>query len=100
MGGGGQSLLVYVFLQNSVTAASRRINCKGIKYPKKAKKLDKGEVNSRANCFITLKDNKANFLNQPTARLINPAENEIRRISKYILDQLNSKLCEPLKINE
>ena len=33
-------------------------------------------------------------------RLINPAKNDIGRISKQILDQINSKLCEILKVNE
>ena len=47
-----------------------------------------------------MKDHKANFLNYPTTRLINPAKNEIGRISKQILDQINSKLCEILKVNE
>ena len=47
-----------------------------------------------------MKDHKENFLNHPTTRLINPAKNEIRRISKQILDQINSKLCEILKVNE
>ena len=47
-----------------------------------------------------LKDHKANFLNHPTTRLINPAKNEICRQSKQTLDQINSKLCEVLKLNE
>ena len=42
----------------------------------------------------------ANFLNHPTTRLIHPAKNEIGRINKQILDQINSKLCEILKVNE
>ena len=78
----------------------RKINCKEIKYLKEANILDKVEVNGTANCFITLKNHKANFLNHPTARLINPAKNEIGRISKQILDQINSKLCEILNVNE
>ena len=59
-----------------------------------------GQYNGTANYFITLKDHKANFLNHPTIRLINLAKNEIGRISKQILDQINSKLCEILKVNE
>ena len=47
-----------------------------------------------------MKVHKANFLNHPTTRLINPAKKEIGRISKQILDQINSKLCEILKVNE
>ena len=77
-------------LQNAVTTAykksnnetERRINCEGIKYAKEANILDKVEVNGTANCFITLKDHKANFLNHPTTRPMNPAKNEIGRISK------------------
>ena len=77
-------------LQNAVTATykksnketERRTNCEGI------------------NCFVTLKDHKSNFLNNPSTRLINPAKNKIGRISKQILDQMNSKLCEILKGNE
>ena len=95
-------------LQNAVTTTykksnketERRINCEGIKYAKEANILDKVEVNGTANCFVTLKDHKDNFLNHPTTRLINPAKNEIGRISKQILDQINSKLCEILKVNE
>ena len=47
-----------------------------------------------------MEDHKANFLNNPTTRLINPAKNEIERISKQILDQINSKLYEILNVNE
>ena len=72
----------------------RTINCEGIKYAKEANILDKVEVNGTANCFITLKDHKVNSLNHPTTRFINPAKNEIRRISKQILYQINSKLSE------
>ena len=61
---------------------------------------DKVEVNDTSNCFVTLKDHKENFLNHPTTRLINPAINEIGRIGKQILDQINSKLCKILNINE
>ena len=47
-----------------------------------------------------MKDHKENFLNYTTTRFINPAKNKIGRISKQILDQINSKLCEILKVNE
>ena len=93
-------------LKNVVTATykkfetERRINCEGIKYTKEENILDKVQVNGTAICFVTLKDHKANFLNNPTTRLINPAKNEIGRITKQILDQINSKLCEILKVNE
>ena len=52
------------------------------------------------NSFVTLKDNKENFMNHPTIRLINPSNNEIGRISKHILDQTNTELVSKLSVNE
>ena len=95
-------------LQNVVTTTykkssketERRINCKVIVYAKEVNALDKVEVNGTANCFVTVKDHKASFLNHLTTRLISPATNQIGRITRQILDQINSKLCEIVKVNE
>ena len=46
-----------------------------------------------------LKDHKENFLNRPTTRLLNPAKNEIGRISKHILQNINKILSEETKVN-
>ena len=56
--------------------------------------------NGSNSCFIALKEHKENFNNNPTTRLINPAKNEVGRISKVILDQINSELKEKLKVNQ
>ena len=58
------------------------------------------DVNAESNCFITIKDHKENFLNHAKVRLINPANNKLRRISKTILDNINLKLFETTKINQ
>ena len=50
--------------------------------------------------FFTLKDHKENFQNNATVRLINPANNDIGRISKVILDKINSSLIKQLKVNQ
>ena len=42
--------------------------------------------------FITLKDHKDNFQNNQISRLLNPAKNEIGRISKVILDIINENV--------
>ena len=47
-----------------------------------------------------LKDHKENFLNRPTTRLLNPAKNEIGRISKHILQNINKTLSKETKVNE
>ena len=49
--------------------------------------------------FITLKDNKPNFDNKPTCRLINPTKAEISKISKQILDRINTKVVHTPKLN-
>ena len=49
------------------------------------------ETNEEGNSFITIKDHKGNFDNQSTVRLINPAKNELGRISKLILDKISKK---------
>ena len=49
------------------------------------------ETKEEGNSFITIKDNKENFDNHPTVRLINPAKNELGRISKLILNKIKKK---------
>ena len=49
-------------------------------------------IKGKSNCLITLKDHKANFLNNLKTRLLNPAKNEVGRISKVILDRINLNL--------
>ena len=71
-----------------------------MKYAKEADVFDRIEINGLSNCFITLKDHKENFVKHPTTRLINPAKNEIGRISKSILDKINICLCKKLKFTE
>ena len=62
--------------------------------------IDRMDVNAESNCFITIKDHKENFLNHLKVRLINPAKNELGRISKTILDNINMKLLQATKINQ
>ena len=57
-------------------------------------------MNDTGNSFVTLKDHKENFMNHPTTRFINRSKNEIGRISKHILDQINTKLISKLRVNE
>ena len=42
-------------------------------------------VNGTNSCFITLKDQKQNFLFNPKVRLLNPAKNKLGRIRKSII---------------
>lgn len=61
---------------------------------------DRIEILADKKAFITLKDHKPNFANNPTCRLINPAKSEIGNISKQILDRINSKIVSNNKLNQ
>ena len=52
------------------------------------------------NCFISLKDHKENFQNNPTVRLINPAKNELGKLSKVVLDKVNKNIRENPQLNQ
>ena len=78
--------------RNSVTSTckrangniKKRINEEGKEIVKKSfdNIIDRMDVNAESNCFISIKNHKENFLNHPKVRLINPAKNELGRISK------------------
>ena len=53
---------------------------------------DKIEKMKKREAFISLKDHKENFENNPKCRLINPAKSESGKLSKIILDEINSNL--------
>ena len=62
--------------------------------------LNRLEINGEKNSFITLKDHKENFNNNPTVRLINLAKNELGHISKTILDAANKNIREVMDLNQ
>jgi hypothetical protein len=61
---------------------------------------DRVKVTAKREAFITLKDHKPNFNNNPTCRLINPAKSEIGKISKKILDNINTKIEDKTGLNQ
>ena len=95
-------------LQNAIASEYKKtdkrtatnINKEGIKHTREANVTDRIKINDTSSSFITLKDHKENFLNRPTIKLLNPAKNEIGRISKHILQNINKTLSEEIKVNE
>ena len=61
---------------------------------------DRINITAKRDAFITLKDHKPNFANNPTCRLINPTKSEIGKISKQILDRINKNVINNLKLNQ
>ena len=66
----------------------------------KLKLEDRIEQMAIKPAFVTLKDHKDNFINNPQCRLINPAKSEIGKISKKILDEVNSNIRTQLGLNQ
>jgi hypothetical protein len=50
--------------------------------------------------FITLKDHKPNFNNNPSCRLLNPTKTELGRITKQKLANFNAIIREKTKLNQ
>ena len=61
---------------------------------------DRIEQFSKRKAFVTLKDHKPNFPNNPKCRLINPAKSEIGIISKIQLDKINSIIRSNTQLNQ
>ena len=78
----------------------KQISTDGKQILKNREELNRLEINGENNSFITLKDHKENFNNNPTVRLINPAKNELGHISKAILDTANKNIREAMGLNQ
>ena len=58
------------------------------------------ECMAKQQAFMSLKDHKENFQNNPTCRLINPAKSEMGLVSKNILENINAKIRSLTSLNQ
>ena len=58
------------------------------------------EPMNKAKAFISLKDHKPDFENHPKCRLINPAKSQLGKVSKAILDKINSIIRTQTQVNQ
>ena len=87
-------------LQDNFTKSYKKFNVTLIKkINKEAKTIatelkldDKTEQFNQREVFVTLKDHKVNFKNDPKCTLIKPAKWEIGIISKHYLEFINNKI--------
>ena len=49
---------------------------------------------ARTPAFVTLKDHKDNFRSNPTCRVINPSKNQLAKMSKQLVEKINSDIIE------
>ena len=97
-----------VLLNKNITKTYKKVNpnvanSMELEAKSLSKKLhldDRINITAKREAFITLKDHKPNFDNNPTCRLINPTKAEIVKISKRILDRINTKVVHTLKLNQ
>ena len=61
---------------------------------------DRINITDEREAFITLKDHKPNFKNNPTCRLINPAKSEIGKFSKQLLNRISRNVIESTSVNQ
>ena len=61
---------------------------------------DRVEALAPKESFITLKDHKDNFQNNPTCRLINPTKSELGKVSKQILDKINKAIIDKTNVHQ
>ena len=73
--------------QKTESLTVSKINKEAKAIASKLKLDDRIERFPTQKAFITLKDDKPNFVNNPKCRLINPAESEIEIISKKMFRQ-------------
>ena len=89
-----------ILLNNSITSTNKKsnknikkkINISGRKNLKEREVLQRMYINSKSNSFITLKDRKENFQNNPSVGLRNPPKNKLGRLSKFIIQAVNKKV--------
>ena len=61
---------------------------------------DRVEEFNQPEAFVTLKDHKENFRNNPKCRLLNPAKSEIGIISKHYIEKMNKNIRKTADMNQ
>ena len=66
----------------------------------KLKLDDRMQKHSNKECFVTLKDLKEDFISRPECRLISPAKNELGRVVKIKLEEINREIRYTTGVNQ
>ena len=87
-------------LHNSITSHYKKsddnteleINREARDIVRELKIADRVDKLSKSECYITLKDHKQHFQDNPKVRLINPAKTKIGQINKIYLQEINEEI--------
>ena len=55
---------------------------------------------AKQQCFVTIKDHKPDFRTNPKYRLLNPTKSELGKLSKHILQSINTELRNKIQVNQ
>lgn len=86
--------------KNAPNNAETHINTEAKAFAQTLKIDERVEILAPYESFITLKDHKDNFQNNPTCRLINPTKSELGKVSKQILDKINKAIIDKTNVHQ
>ena len=88
------------FLFRLLDSEVNNVNKKSAELAKKLNLEDRMEVFTDANANFLIKDHKEGFPAKVSVRLINPSKTDIGKVSKQILQEINSNLNLVIKQNQ
>ena len=91
---------VTALYKKSDPTTEKQINTEAKQITEQLKIDDRVEVIAHKPAYITLKDHKPQFPNNIKCRLINPTKTNIGKVSKQILDKVNTALKTKLKLGQ
>ena len=86
--------------QKAPDKLEKTINMEAKNIAKSYKLAERIDHLPRSETFATLKDHKDNFYNKPSSRLINLTKNELGKISKRIIEQINQEILKKIDANQ
>ena len=86
--------------KKSTTRLEHKINMAAKHIAKNIKLDDWIKSLGKTPAFITLTDHKENFRSSHPCRLINPSKSELEKVSKAIVEKVNTILVDSLKVNQ
>ena len=82
------------------TDVKKKINTQAAKITRDLDIDNRVEIMPCKNAYVTLKDHKPNFYNEPKCRLINPTKSNVGIISKQILQRANERIRKITKLKQ
>ena len=79
---------------------TKTINIKTKEIASKLKLEDRIQILDGNDAYISIKDHQEGFPDKVSCRLINPSKTAIGKISKQIIDKINSSILEKGKVNQ